>query len=80
MFLLKVCVCVLEDMSVAGTIELEKNGRASDDARGIAFSPDGEQLAVAITERQKGRIVIWDVKTGQLLNDFELTKEYDRLQ
>jgi WD40 repeat protein len=75
-----VAVYDLEQMTIAGDIRVPKGGGPIAKARGIAFSPDGEQLAALITDHDKARMLIWDVASGQKLDDFEIKEEFDRLQ
>lgn len=50
----------------------------SADADGLAFSPDGRQLAAVVTAREKGRVFVWNFETGELVHDITLTEEFDR--
>lgn len=78
---LVVSIYDLERMTKASEIRMDKGTDGFfADARGIAFSPDGQQLAAAVTSREQARMIIWDVASGQKLDDFEIKNEFDRLQ
>ena len=50
----------------------------SADADGLAFSPDGRQLAAVVTAHEKGRIFLWNFESGKLVHDITLSNEFDR--
>lgn len=62
----KIHIYDLTTGSEAGSISMPKDLRLSH-CKGIAFSPDGEELAAAYEFVGKARLFVWDVKTGKEL-------------
>jgi len=60
----KVRVYDLTTGSEAGSISMPEDLRLSH-CKGMAFSPDGEELAAAFEFVHKARLFVWDVKTGK---------------
>lgn len=76
----KVEVIDLENGVSEGTLDVPKPDSLGSRPRGLAFSPDGAELAAYLGDgRESARFFVWSVATGQLVDDISIANSYDKL-
>jgi hypothetical protein len=70
----------LEEEEIAGEAELPKTEEGDLTCAGMAFSPDGEEVAAVFGPKRTPRVVCWEVESGKVAADVKVEDLGERLK